>query len=145
MALTAKKTASEVCITQYDFDPNGTSATAVGWVDMKDFSKFMASFFRTIGTGTLAFIIQASASSDGSSPETIVTKTVSSEPNAVGDYIFCECLSEQIAQIGSETGKALRYVSATLTFGTGTDEGVVTYVRSGARFKYDALTADYVS
>ena len=41
MSLTANKIASEVKITQYDFDPNTTDATAVAWVDMKDFSKFI--------------------------------------------------------------------------------------------------------
>jgi len=143
--LTAKKLASEVKITQYDFDPNATTSTACGWVDMKDFSKFMASFFRTIGTSNITFLIRAATDNSGSNVQTVITKTVSSQPNAVGDYVFCECTGEQIAAVAASSGYALRYVSAYISFETNTDEGVVTYLQSGARFKYDALTADYVS
>lgn len=145
MSLTANKIASEVKITQYDFDPNTTDATAVAWVDMKDFSKFIASFFRTVGTSNITFIIQGSADAAGGTPSTIITKTVASQPNAVGDYIFAECTAEQIRQVGDAAGKVLRYISATISFGTNTDEGVVTYIRGGPRFAYDELTADYVS
>lgn len=145
MALTPEKLTSELKVTQYDFDPNSTAATAVSWVDMKDYSKLLVAFFRTVGTSGLTFLIQASAASNGASAETVVTKTISSEPDAVGDYVFAEVLAEQIRQKGEETGKALRYVSAVLTFATGTDEGVVTYVLGGPRFKYTGLTADYVS
>jgi hypothetical protein len=129
----------------YDFDPNATSATAVAWVDMRDFSRLLVSFFRTVGTSGLTFIIQASAAANGASPETILTKTISAEPDAVGDYVFAEISAEDIVGVASTSGKALRYVSAVLTFATGTDEGVITYVRSGARFKCEGLTADFVS
>jgi len=139
------KLMSEVQIKQYDFDPDATTATAVAWTDMRDFSQLLISFFRTVGTGNLTFIIQGSAAADGSSPETIATKTISAQPNAVGDYVFAEVTAEQIAGIAATSGKALRYVSAVLTLATGTDEGVVTYVKAGARFKYDGLSADYVS
>jgi len=145
MSLTAEKLTSELKVTQYDFDPDGTSATAVEWVDMKDYGKILVSFFRTVGTSNLTFLVQASASSAGTSAETVLTKTISSQPDAVGDYVFAEVLAEQIAAKAASTGKALRYVSAVLTFGTGTDEGVVTYIRGGSRFKYTSLTADYVS
>ncbi len=145
MALTPKKSASEVKLTQYDFDPNSTAATAVAWVDMKDFAKLIVAFFRTVGTSNITMIIQGSAASNGASPETVATKTVSSQPNAVGDYIFLECLAEQVAQVAATSGKALRYVSATISFETNTDEGVVTYMLGGPRFAYDELTADYVS
>jgi hypothetical protein len=145
MNLAVNKIASEIKVTHYDFDPDVITPVAAAWVDMRDFSKFMASFFRTVGTSAVTMIIQASAAANGANPETIVTKTVSAEPNAVGDYIFAECMAQQIAQVGSETGKALRYVSATISVATNTDEGVVTYVMSGARFPADGLTEDYVS
>lgn len=144
-SLTATKLASEIAVTQYDFDPNSTASTAVAWVDMKDFSKFMASFFRTVGTSDITFLIRAATDNAGADVQTVVTKTVSSQPNAVGDYVFCECLAEQIAAVAASSGYALRYVSAYISFSTNTDEGVVTYVRSGAKFAYDELTADYVS
>lgn len=143
--MTPNKLMSEVQIKQYDFDPDATTATAIAWVDMRDFSQLLVSFFRTVGVSNLTFLIQASASDTGSSPETILTKTFSAQPNAVGDYVFAEVTAEQIAGVAATSGKALRYVSAVLTLATGTDEGVVTYFKAGARFKYDGLSADYVS
>lgn len=141
----AKKLASTIKVTQYDFDPNATTATAVAWVDMRDFASLLVSFFRTVGTSALTLKIQASAASNGDSAEDIVTKTVSDEPDAVGDYIFLECLAEQVAAKAASTGKALRYVSAVASLATNTDEGVVTYILGGPRFAYDELTADFVS
>lgn len=143
--MTPNKLTSEVKIEQFDFDPDVNTAVAVAWKDMRDFAQLLVAFFRTVGTSNLTFLIQASATADGASPETIATKTITAQPNAVGDFVFAEITAAQIAQVAMTSGKALRYVSAVLTFATGTDEGVVTYVRGAARFKYDALSADYVS
>ncbi|HOC94289.1 MAG TPA: hypothetical protein PKH33_18205 [bacterium] len=143
--LNANKLMSEIKITQYDFDPDSTESTAVGWVDMRDFSKFLVGFFRTVGTSNITLLIKAATSAAGANAQTIVTKTISAQPNAVGDYVFLECLAEQIAQVAATSGYALRYVSAYISFATNTDEGVVTYVQGGPRFAYDGLTADYVS
>lgn len=143
--LTANKLMSEIKITQYDFDPDSTESTAVGWVDMRDFSKLLVGFFRTVGTSNITLLIKAATSAAGANAQTIVTKTISAQPNAVGDYVFLECLAEQIAQVAATSGYALRYVSAYVSFATNTDEGVVTYVQGGPRFAYDGLTADYVS
>jgi hypothetical protein len=141
----AKKLTSTLKVTQYDFDPNATTEAAVAWVDMRDFVSLLVGFFRTVGTGALTLKIQASAAANGANPEDIVTKTVSAEPNAVGDYVFLECLAEQVAAKAASTGKALRYVSAVASLATNTDEGVVTYIMGAPRFAYDSLTADFVS
>ena len=141
----ANKLASTIKVTQYDFDPNATTATAVAWVDMQNFTSLLVSFFRTVGTSALTLKIQASAASNGASAEDIVTKTVAAEPDAVGDFIFLECLAEQVAAKAASTGKALRYVSAVASFATNTDEGVVSYIMGAPRFAYDGLTADFVS
>ena len=143
--LTVNKLLSEVKITQYDFDPNAATATAVGWVDMRDFGGLAVSFFRTVGVSDVTLVIQAATDSSGTSAQTIVSKTFTVQPDAVGDYAFLECLSQQIAQVASESGYALRYASAVITFATGTDEGVVTYIQSRPRNAYDALTADNIS
>jgi len=97
--LNANKLMSEIKITQYDFDPDSTESTAVGWVDMRDFSKFLVGFFRTVGTSNITLLIKAATSAAGANAQTIVTKTISAQPNAVGDYVFLECLAEQIAQV----------------------------------------------
>lgn len=146
MSLDVEKAMSKLSITQYDFDPNVTTAVAAGWVDMRDYAGIIMSFFRTVGTSALTMIVQASASSTGSSPETIVTKDLTGiQPDALGDYSFVEVLAEQIAQVAATSGKALRYVSLTLTFATGTDEGVVTYIRHTPRFAGANLSADNIS
>lgn len=143
--LTANKLASEIAVTHYDFDPDATAATAVGWVDMRDFSKMMVSFFRTIGTSAMTLTIKAAPAASETNAQTIVTKTVSSEPDAVGDYLFLECLADQIAQVAATSGYALRYVSAYVSFATATDEGVVTYIRGGSRFAGEGLSADNIA
>jgi hypothetical protein len=140
------KLMSEIQVKQYDFDPNATTATAVAWVDMKGFTKFLVAFFRTVGTANATLSIQASAAAAGTNAETIVSKTFTAgQPNALAYHVFLECLSEQVAAIAASTGKDLRYVSAVISLATNTDEGVVTYILGGPRFAYDGLTADYVS
>lgn len=134
------KISSSVALKMYDFDPNVDTATAVAWVDMSLFGNFQATFMRTIGTGTCGMIIQTSASSDGSSPQTVKANPALN-PDAVGDQIHLECSSSEIA----EALPGGRYVSATITFGTSTDEGVVTYLRTNPRFAYDDLTANIIA
>lgn len=135
-------------VTQYDFDPDGTSATEIAWVDMRDYGEATFAFFRTVGTSALTWRILANPASDGSGTDVVIkTKTLtSSEPDAVGDYVFQSITAEQIAQEASDAGVAgVRYVTLELTFATGTDEGVVTYIRSKPRFAYSGLTADTVA
>lgn len=132
-------------ITQYDHDPDGTSATDVAWVDMRDFEEVVMSFFRSVGTGTIAYSILANAESDGSGTD-VTIKTGAATPDAIGDYAFLSCLAEEIAQEGADNSvTGLRYVSLSVTFGTGTDEGVVTYVRTNAKHPSDGLTADSIA
>lgn len=140
VATSTDKSSSNMAITQYDFDPDGTSATDIAWVDMRDYACFICSFFRTVGTGTLAYTILANSESDGSGSD-VEIKSGSAVPNALGDYAFLECTAEELASAGSN----LRYVTMNLTFGTGTDEGVVTYVRHSPRFAKSGLTADNIS
>ncbi len=135
--------AANLHVTAYDFDPDGTDAVDVGWVDMQGYSHILVMFFRTIGTSALdTFAILGNDASDGSGTDaTLVTHAVASEPNAVGDYIFLECSEELMAE---NSQADLRYVSASCEFATGTDEGVVVYIRYGKR-QYDALTADVIA
>jgi hypothetical protein len=147
MALDVEKQLSARKITMYDFDPGATSLTDIGWVDMKGYEGLLVSFFRTIGTSTVVLKIIANSASDGTGDEAVIaTKTFTAgQPDAVGDYVFLECLASQIAQASSDNGYNLRYASAQVSVATGTDEGVVTYIQDKPRFKYSALTADYIS
>ncbi len=140
------KLTSCLAVTQYDFDPNGTDAVDIGWVDMRDFDCFMAMFFRTVGTSALdTFSIIANSESDGSGTDaTILAHAVGSEPDAVGDTLVLEISQDQLREAETTATGRLRYVSVSAEFATGTDEGVVTYIRHGKR-KYQDLTADNVA
>jgi hypothetical protein len=140
--MSANKTLTKNLITMYDFDPDATTATAVGFVDMRDYSGLTVAYWKTVGTGALtSLIIQGSTASNGAAPVTVATKTIASDPDAVGDYVFFEIDEDDIAQAGA----GLRYVSATIALGTSTDEAVVTYIRTGAKFAGDGETADVVA
>jgi hypothetical protein len=148
-AVTINKLKSNLAVTQYDFDPDSADKVDAAWVDMRDFGRFMAGFFRTVGTGALdTFRIIANAASDGSGTdvEVIAHALPSGEPNAVGDTIWVECTADQIREVGTAAGvEGLRYVSLNLEFATSTDEGVVTYIRSLPRWPRDGLTANVVA
>jgi len=134
-------------VTHYDFDPDGTSAVDVGWVDMRDFHNFMVSFFRTVGTSALTYKILGNAQSNGGGTDVVIkTKTLTGvQPDAVGDYSFLEATIDEIIAAGKAAGIDVRYVSANLTFATGTDEAVVTYIRGGAKKPQGSLTADAIA
>jgi hypothetical protein len=135
-------------IRHYDFDPDGPDPVDVAWVDMQNFRYFAASFFRTIGTGALdRFRIIANPNSDGSGTDVVIKEhALTSQPDAVGDQVFLECQAEEIIQEGNDAGVSnVRYVSVQLEFATGTDEGVVTYIRHSPRFAHDGLTVDIIA
>lgn len=146
VATASEKMKSTIAVTHYDFDPDSANATDVAWVDMRDFDGFLASFFRTVGTGNLdTFKILANSASDGSGTDVEVKSFSGSDPDLLGDYVFLECTAQEINQAGVTAGVAdLRYVSASCEFQTSTDEGVVTYIRHGLR-AYSGMTADSVA
>lgn len=135
-------------IASYDFDPDSTAATDVAWVDLRDYSNFAVIVMSSAltGNGPAAFKILANPNSDGSGTDVEVkAHAVGSKPDAVGDYLVLECTAEEIAELASDNSSALRYVSANIAMANAADEAVVTYIRTGARFQHDALTADYIS
>lgn len=141
-SVATQKLTANIAVTHYDFDPDTTSATDIAWVDMRNFGHFMCSFFRTVGTANATFKILANSASDGSGQDVEVkVHALGAQPNAVGDYVFLECTAAEIAALGAN----LRYVSANVSVATGTDEGVVTYIRSLPRNAYASLSADAVA
>jgi hypothetical protein len=83
---------------------------------------------------------------DGSGTDVeVIAHAVAAEPNAVGDYVFVEVSAEQIREVCDAAGVDGRYVSLNLEFATSTDEGVVSYIRSGARNAHSGLTANLIS
>ena len=138
---------ANIQLTAYDFDPGGTSAVDVAWVDMRDSTAILIGFFRTIGTGATTLAVLGNSASDGSGTDvTIKTKTLTSaEPNAVGDYTWIEVSEAEIAQAAADAGEAdVRYVTASVSVATGTDEAVIIYVRKPKHKKLN-LTADNIA
>lgn len=141
-AIATDKMQQNLAVTSYDFDPGATTETEIAWVDMRDFEGILCQFFRTIGTGAVTFTIVANSESDGSGTDVeIKSHAVASEPDAVGDYIFLEASAQEIGAAGTD----LRYVTAVVSVATGTDEGVVTYIRKAGRHAYDGLTSDNIA
>lgn len=136
---------SGLIVKGYDFDPDGTSATDVGWVDAQDVDVFLVKFQRTVGTSGLTFLIIGNTLADGSGTDTTI-KTISpaAAPDAVGDYVFGEVTRGEIMQAAATAGVEIRGLSAKLTFATGTDEAVVTYIIKPTHVVKDN-TADVVA
>jgi len=131
------KLTSSLKITQYDFDPDATTATEIEWIDMKEYDSLLVSFFRTVGTSALTFSLVGNAESDGSGTDYTICTYSGDEPDAAGDYCFLEANTQQL----NELAAGLRYITAVCTVATGTDEGVVTYVQGGAHQAKLNLTA----
>jgi hypothetical protein len=131
----------------YDFDPDSVNPVDVAWVPMSEFLGLLVGFFRTIGTGAVdGFKILANTAANGSGTDVDVkVKTISAQPDAVGDQIWLEVTAEEVRQACQDAGVVPAAVSANVEFATATDEGVVVYVRWGPRFAKDDLTADIVA
>lgn len=131
-------------ITAYDLDPDATTTTDVAWVDMRDYTRLAVMFFRTVGTSDITLsVLGNSAANGGGSDVTVKTKTLTSvQPNAVADYTFLEVSEDEIVT-ASESGA--RYLSANVSFATSTDEGVVVYIRHGAKHPQAGNTADSIA
>lgn len=141
-----KKLSTKLKVTSYDFDPDATTATDIAWVDMRDFTAIIFQIFRTIGTSDLTVLVLGNSEADGSGTDvTIKTLTITSQPDAVGDYIFTEIQAEEMSQAGEENDEDLRYVSLSVAAATGTDECVVTYIRGESLYNKNQLTADSVA
>lgn len=129
-------------VTLYDFDPDATTATAVAWVPLKDYCGFTAFFWRTVGTGTTALKIQAATDASGTNATDVISYS-GDDPDAIGDYVFLETDASEVQ--GASDTYDFTHVALTITFGTGTDEGVVGYIRSAPRFASDGETSNSVA
>lgn len=140
------KLSSEIKVTGYDFDPDATTATEIGWVDMRDFDSLLVAIQRTVGTSALTLKIMGNPASNGGGTDVdIVSKTFAAQPDAVGDIAFLETDAREIAQKAAAAGVVgVRYVTAVVSAATATDEAVVTYIRRGKR-QYDGLTSDIIA
>lgn len=145
MATDFQKLRSGLIVKPYDFDPDATSATDIGWYDAQDIDCLLVQFIRTVGTSDLTFTIIGNTAADGSGTDSAIkTITLAAEPNAFLDTAFGEVTRGEIMQAAATAGREIRGVSAALAFGTGTDEGVVNYIIKPTHVKKDN-TADIVA
>ncbi len=133
-----------------DFDPDATTATIVDLVPgttdellpIKEFRKFIAGLFRSVGTGSVtSFEIIAATDADGTGATVVVAHAIGSAPNAVGDRIWLECNVEQI----HEVLPTATHVGVRIALVTATDECVVFFERAEPMFPRSGLTADFIS
>lgn len=140
-----QKLRSALYVKPFDFDPDATSATDVGWIDARDYSSILFLFTRTVGTSATTMNILGNTAADGSGTDvTVKAVTISSEPNAFLDLKVAEVTAEEIATAGAAAGVALRGVSLSVAFATGTDEAIVHYVGLGER-QFRNQTADIIA
>ena len=130
-----------------DFDVDATTTgAAVGWRDLSNYGRFAVGVKPSVfgGAGVTRVKILASAASDGSSPEVIADSGVV-VGDSINDQVWLETSAEKIRQVGEETGKALRYVSALVIHAHAGDESVVYYERAQPRHDADGLTATLIT
>jgi len=143
----ANKLRANLALKNFDADPDATTETEAGWVDMRDFGSILVGFTRTVGTSALTLRLMANADSAGGGTDVAVkTKTISSEPDAVGDQVWLEVNEGEIKEAARAAGvDEVRYVTAVYSLATATDEGIITYLRGECKRPQEDLTADIVA
>lgn len=151
---TANKLRAQSARRMVDFDPDTTDETIVtlnpaasekclALASLGNPGAFLAGLMHSVGTGSITgFKIFVSEDAAGvTNPTVVASHAIGSDPNAVGDTLWLEVTAEQIKAALATAA----YVGVKVTLGTGTDECVVFFEGADGRFKYDELTADYVS
>jgi len=112
------------------------------FLPIAEFRRFAALYMTSVGTGGItAFSIMAGTSAAAAGATAVVTHALGSNPNAIGDTVVLECTAEQI----HEVLPTATHVGVLINLVTGTDEGIVTFIRFDPIFEHADLTADYVS
>lgn len=140
--LDSQKFASRNKVNMYDFDPGGTSAVDVAWVDLRDYEGIHVSAMLSVGSSAISsFKLLGNSQSNGGGSDVELKVSSVTTADAVGDTIHLEVTAEEMAALGTD----LRYVSASIACGTATDECVVTYVRYGAKRATADLTDSVIA
>lgn len=121
----------------WDHDPGATTAIVVSpdggttkrVLDMRDYLNVQVGAALTVigsASGITKLEIIASAAADMSSPE-VIKDSGAIAADAIGDWAQLECTAEEVAQIATDSSKALRYVAGRLTCSHAADEAAVYY------------------
>lgn len=151
MAYTANKMMARAERRLVDFDPDSGSeviATLNPAASEKLLAitpgteSVLAGLFRSVGTGTVSTfrIFVADNAAGTTNAANVVSHAIGSAPDAVGDTIWLEASAEQLKAASSTA----LYVGVKITLATSTDECVLLFERK-QDYRYDGLTADYIS
>jgi len=150
----SEKLASRLKVQMWDHDPGATTAqvvtpdggTTVRYVDQSNYGCFMVMSMASTLTGNGCTLLEIVAADDATGTNATVIKTSGVvAPDAVGDYVFLECTSEEIRQESEDAGYDLRYVAGRITCANAADEQVVTYIQANPRFANSGLTANSIA
>ena len=127
--------------TTLQFARLGRSAAAA-CLPIRDFRRFVAGLFHSVGTGAVTkFQIVAATSASGAGVQIVKDHDIGSNPNAVGDTLWLEADAEQVREVLPEA----THVGVRVTQGVATDEFVITFVQCDAFYEHGDLTQDHVA
>lgn len=147
---------SRLGISMHDHDPGATTAVILSSdggttpvvVDMRDWGQL--AFLATPTAGTTPSItkleILGAELPTMANPEVIKESGTLAADAPLIDYVGIEMAVEEMAQIGSDTGKNLRYAALRLTqAGNADNEAIVVTIRAKPRYPRSGLTANNIS
>lgn len=137
-----EKLSEALAVSVYELDAEGPADVA--WVDVSNFSSFLAVVMRSVGTGGLdEFKILGNTVANGSGTDVELADYADvgtlANVNAVGDQAMLEVTQADLDNAAS-AGTPIKGISVSLGHVTATDESVIAYVRGGSRHKYALLT-----
>lgn len=147
---------SKFLVGQYDHDPGATGAVLMSpdggttkyILDMRDYDAILVQSRTSVSassSGVTKLELVAYADSAGAGTAYVVKDSGTVAADAVGDLVKIECIAAEIAQIGSDNGVDLRYVTPRLTCSNSGDEAQVVVIRRALRQYGDLTQATVIS
>jgi hypothetical protein len=125
----------------YIHDPaDATVATAIAWVPISTYERFLATV-TVIAGSIVTFRILAATDGSGSNPVEVKAHATPTSADAAGDTLVLECSAAELPALGDD----LTHVSAEVDMGSAANTAAVTYTRGTPRFASSGLTADVIS
>ena len=135
-------------LVDHDRDSNSIQFVRLGrsaasqCLPIRDFRRFVAGLFHSVGTGGVTkFQIVAATSAAGAGVQIVKDHDIGSNPNAVGDTLWLEVDAEQVREVLS----AATHVGVRVTQAVATDEFVVSFEECDPFYEFGTLTEDHVA
>jgi len=145
--MSVNKILTENKLMAFFHEPSGTTAENVAWKTQKDKDGFAVGYLRCVGTDALTAL--SIVVGNAVSPTTVAvvkSKTVTTNPDAVDDYVFIEASNEEILAAATAAGISgvELFVSAQVTEAAATNDSAIIYIQPGLVQK-DGLTVDAIA